>query len=243
MFKRLLFWVLTLCLSTYFITIQTPNVFAETLQSPNYKIDESAIGIDDQGQSSSASYKTETATGALSVGNSASGNYQIDTGTKTSPDPTLSFAINDASLDLGNFSPTATTTGTISFSISNYTSYGYIAQIVGKAPNNSNHTISAMAESAASQVGKEQFGINLVANTLPKSLGANPDTGQFGFGTVAPNYATPNQYRYVSGETIVQSAKSSGITNYTISYIINVDDMTLGGKYTSDQVIIVTGTY
>jgi len=243
MFKRLVAGITILGFLVCFIISQPLTVFAETLQSTNFKIDESSVGIDDQGQSSSTNYKTDTATGALSVGNSTSGNFQIDNGTKTSSDPTLSFAIGGAGVDFGNFSAGTATTGTATFSVSNYTSYGYVAQIVGKAPNNVNHTINAMATSAASQTGKDQFGINLVANTLPRSLGSNPDTGQFGFGSTAPNYAVPNQYRYVSGETIAQSVKSSGITNYTISYLVNVADMTPGGKYTCDQTIIVTGTY
>lgn len=219
------------------------TAFAETLQSPNYKIDESAIGIDDQGQSSSTNYKSESATGAISVGNSASGNYQIDNGTKTSKDPTLSFTLNGSNVNFGSFSTASATTSTATFTISNYTSYGYVAQIIGKAPSNGNHTIEAMGTTATSQTGKEQFGINLVANTLPNSIGSNPDQGQFGFGTAAPNYATSNQYRYVSGETIAQAAKSSGITTYTITYLVNVDSLTPGGKYASDQTIVVTGTY
>lgn len=52
-----------------------------------------------------------------------------------------------------------------------------------------------------SQTGLEQYGINLVANTQPVSLG-NPDNGQFGFGSVANNYAVPNKYFYQDGDTI-----------------------------------------
>lgn len=243
MFKRLVLGIVALCFLASLIVFEPKTALAETLQSTHYLIDESAIGIDDQGQSSSASYKTDTATGALSVGNSASGNFQIDNGTKTSPDPTLSFIINGTGVDFGSFSAASATTGTATFSISNYTSYGYVVQIVGKAPSNNDHTISAMSSTAASETGTEQFGINLVANTSPKSVGANPDHGQFGFGSASTNYATPNQYRYVSGETIAQSTKSSGITTYTISYLVNVNSLTPGGQYTCNQTIVVTGTY
>jgi len=221
------------------------NAFAETLQSPNYKLDESSIGSDDSIQSSSANYKTDNGAGigALSIGNSASENYQIENGTKTSPNPTLSFAINNSNVNFGSFSPGSATTATANFSISNYTSYGYAVQIIGKSPSNGNHSINAMSSAEASQTGTEQFGINLVANTLPISVGANPDKGKFGFGAVAPNYGVSNKYRYVSGETIATSPKSSGITTYTISYIVNVNSLTPGGQYTSDQTIVVTGTY
>ena len=100
-----------------------------------------------------------------------------------------------------------------------------------------------MTATNTSQVGVEQFGINLVANTSPTSLGVNPDNGQFGYGSVMPNYATPDNYRYVPGETIARAVKNSGVTVYTISYIANVAPLTPGGIYTSNQTLIVTGTY
>jgi len=245
MFKGLAKYLFTFVLSLGFLTITFDYAQAETLQSPNYQLDETSVGGDDTVQSSSANYKTESGTGvgALSIGNSASNNYQIENGTKTSPDPTLSFAINNSNVNFGAFSTANATTSTASFTISNYTSYGYTAQIVGKAPSNGNHTINPMDPTGASQTGTEQFGINLVANTSPMSIGANPDQGQFGFGTAAPNYANSNKYRYVNGETIVQSPKSSGVTTYTITYLINVNSLTPGGKYSCDQTIIVMGTY
>lgn len=243
MFKRLSKCVGLMFILAFYAVFLPRTALAETLKSNTYQLEESSIGVEDSNQSSSLNYKTDVATGALSIGNSSSNNYQIENGTKTTRDPTLSFTLNGSNVDFGSFSTANATTSTATFTISNYTSYGYVAQIIGKAPSNGNHTIETMAETAASQTGKEQFGINLVANTIPNSVGANPDQGQFGFGTAAPNYASPNQYRYVSGETIAQAVKSSGITTYTITYLVNVDSLTPGGKYTSDQTIVVTGTY
>jgi hypothetical protein len=100
-----------------------------------------------------------------------------------------------------------------------------------------------MSTTTTSQIGVEQFGINLVANTSPTSFGANPDNGQFGFGSITANYATANNYRYVDGETVAQATKNSGVTTYTISYVTNVATLTPGGQYSADQTIIVTGTY
>lgn len=218
-------------------------VYAEQLQSPSYVLDESTIGTSDMSQSSSTNYTGTNATGALSVGTATSNSYNISTGTKTTPDPALTFSMDDYSADFGSFSATIPTTTTTTFSVTNYTSYGYVAQIVGKAPSNGTHTITAMANTGLSITGTEQFGINLVANTAPTAFGANLDNYQFGFGQIAPNYSTTNQYRYVSGETIALAPKSSGKTTYTISYLVNVSSITPGGQYASDQVIIVTGTY
>jgi hypothetical protein len=243
MTKRLAGW-LVLFFSLACCTIpQMTVVSAETLQSPNYKLDESAIGTSNLNQSSSTSYVITDATGALAIGNSASVNYQIEAGTKTTHDPTLSFSVNNADADFGVFTPINASVTTANFSISNYTSHGYVVQIFGDPPSYSGHEITAMATKGPSESGREQFGINLVANTLPVSFGTNPDNGQFGFGSVTANYSTSNQYRYVSGETIALAPKSSGITNYTISYLVNVSSITPGGQYTSGQTIIVTGTY
>ncbi|NCQ54289.1 hypothetical protein COV88_00155 [Candidatus Saccharibacteria bacterium CG11_big_fil_rev_8_21_14_0_20_41_19] len=243
MSKRLIWWVRMSVILTYFIVCGATTVYAETLQSNNYKFDESVVGAGGLVDSSSSSYQGSSSTGDLVVGNTASGGYQIDTGSKTTPDPTLSFAINNSDVDFPDFTPTGTSVKSMTFSVLNYTSYGYAVQIFGNPPTNGAHTITPMLATDTSQIGQEQFGINLVANTLPSSIGANPDNGQFGFGAVETNYNTPNSYRYVAGETIASAPKSSGITVYTISYIVNVASITPGGKYTSDQTIIITGTY
>lgn len=194
-------------------------------------------------QSSSASYQASSSTGDLAVGNSGSANFQVDAGSQTTNDPALSFSMNNSGVNFGSFTPSSATTTTATFTVSNYTSYGYVVQIAGNPPSNGSHTITAMNTASTSQPGFEQFGINLVANTLPVSVGANPNNGQFGFGSASPNYGTSNSYRYVSGETIATAPKSSGSTIYTISYLVNVGSLTPGGKYTSNQTLIVTGTY
>lgn len=227
-----------------YIVSNTVAVYAETpSQSPNYRLDESTLGAGGVLQSSSANYQASSTTGDIAVGNSTSQNFQVDAGSKTTNDPTLSFSMNSNGVNFGSFTPANATVTTATFSVSNYTSYGYVVQIVGNPPSNGNHTIPALSTTSTSQAGIEQFGINLVANTSPVSVGANPNNGQFGFGTAAPNYGTSNKYRYVSGETIASAPKSSGETIYTLSYLINVGSLTPGGKYTSSQTLVVTGTY
>jgi hypothetical protein len=106
-----------------------------------------------------------------------------------------------------------------------------------------------MASTDSSIPGIKQFGMNLVANTDPASLAttsANPlqiPDATFSSGTAAPNYATSDQFRFVSGETIAVGPKTSGITQYTISYIINVDGATVGGQYNTAQTLVCTGTF
>lgn len=216
---------------------------ASALQSNNYIIDEPTLGSGGLEQSSSSNFKIINATNDLAVGNASSSNYQIEAGSITSPDPMLSFVVNNGNANFSTFSATTPATAISSFSVSNYTSYGYVVQIFGDPPTNGDHTISPLTENASSQIGMEQFGINLVANTSPVSFGSNPNNGQFGFGSISSNYATANSYRYNEGETIAYAAKSSGVTIYTISYLVNVASITPGGQYTSNQTIVITGTY
>lgn len=213
------------------------------LQSNNYRFDESTIGSGGLVQSSSANYQATDALGDVAIGTAASANYQVQAGSKTSPDPTLSLAINSTVASFGTFSPTTAATTTATFSVSNYTSYGYVVHTTGTPPQNGSYTIPALTTETTSQVGTKQFGINLVANTSPTSVGANPDHGQFGVGSAATNYSTPNQYRFVSGEAIATAPSSSGVTTYTITYLVNVDNLTVSGQYTTNQTIVVTGTY
>ncbi len=217
--------------------------FADTLKSTNYQFSEPAIGFDGLVQSGSANYQTLLSVGGSAVGDSGSSSYQVQAGATTTADPALSFAVSTAASNFGSFSPTVAATTTSTFAVADYTSYGYAVQIIGTPPTNGSHTISAMSTTAGSTPGTEQFGLNLVANTSPITFGAVPDNGSFGFGSAATNYNTANQFRYVSGETIATAPKSSGITTYTISYIVNTSSITPGGNYVSDQSIVCTGTY
>lgn len=223
--------------------IVAPFAHAVDPKSTSYQFNESSIGTGGLYDASSSSFQANSSTGDVNVGNTSSGSYQIDSGTKTQRDPTLSFSVNSGLIQFGQLTPTQTLTGTSTFSVSNYTSYGYVVQITGPTPTTGSHSIANMSVTATPQTGIEQFGINLVANTAPISFGANPDNGQFGYGSVMPNYATANKFRYVSGDIIAQAPKSSGVTNYTISYIVNVGPLTAGGQYNANQTIIVTGTY
>jgi hypothetical protein len=234
-------------LLTLALSMTTPVFATEFPASNNYRFDETSIGSTNNLQSSSANYRDQSGAGDTAIGSSSSANFQTQAGSDTSPDPNLSFSVNSASANFGTFSPSTSNTGVTTFSVTNYTSYGYVVQITGNPPTYGNRSLTAMSTTTTSQPGVEQFGINLVANTSPVSFGANPDNGttpnDFGFGQAAPNYATPNQFRYVSGETIAQAPKSSGKTDYTISYLINVSSLTPGGSYNTNQTLIVTGTY
>lgn len=241
LFRRTRQFIATLSVFALVVLFIDSNVSA--LQSSNYRLDETAIGNNTLLNSTSTNFRVDSAVGDLSVGNSASNNFQVEAGTQTSNDPVLAFAVLDSDATFGDFSATAPTTTTTTFSVRNYTSYGYVVQITGTPPTNGSYVIEPLTTGGTSTPGVEQFGINLVANTLPVSVGSNPNNGNFGFGEAALNYDVPNQYRYDNGDIIARAPKSSGETIYTISYLVNVAALTPGGRYESNQTIIVTGTY
>lgn len=234
-------------IASLLLMVSLTIVFARTSladpQSTNYRLSESAIGSGSSIQSTSTNFKASDAVGDIAIGGSSSTNFQVNSGVKTPSDPNLAVSINTGSVTFPTFSAATPSLTTASFSVLNYTSFGYVVQIIGTTPTNNTKTIPGMSTTGPSVAGTEQFGMNLVANTSPSSVGANPNNYAYGFGSAAPNYATPNSYRYVSGETIALASKSSGLTDYTITYLVNVAGLTPGGQYSSNQTIIVTGTY
>ena len=218
-------------------------ITVQALKSNSYQIDESSIGTSGPLNQSSANYGLSGAAGDIGVGNSASENFQVDAGSKTDPSPVLAFSVDNTQANFGVLSPTTTATAIANFSVLNYSSHGYTVQIFGNSPTNDSHSIKPLTNMELSQPGTEQFGINLVANTQPISIGANPDNGLFGFGSLTDDYKVSNYYKYSEGDIIARAGKSSGITNYTITYVMNVAGLTPGGEYRSDQLLVVLGTY
>jgi hypothetical protein len=243
MLKTVALWV-SMCLAvTSLVIFLGPLTHADTSSSAHYTLFETSFGADTGGSSTSASYSATQSVGNEAVGNEASTTFRTQAGSVTTNDPALGFSLSNGAVAFGNLSATTPTQTSTTFSVIDYTSYGYTVQITGATPSNGSHVIPGMSTTASSSVGVEQFGMNLVANTAPTSIGANPNNGGFGYGVASANYSTPNQYRYVAGETIASAPKSSGVTTYTISYLLNVASLTPGGQYTSNQTLVITGTY
>jgi len=242
MSKKLLRWVGIFSILVYSCFSSAGTVQANNLTSQNYIFAESSLDSGGLPKATSTNYQSRDSIGPVAIGSAASANFGVSAGPVTTTNPRLLFTLDAPSSALGYFSTTAATVTTATFSVLNYTSYGYVVQIIGSPPSNGAHSLASLSTTTASIPGMEQFGINLVANTSPSSIGANPVNGQFGFGSPAPGYGTPNEYRYVNGESIAV-APSTGYTAYTISYLINVDNLTPQGDYTTKQTVIVTGTY
>lgn len=224
--------------------LTVPAVWAQQ-SSPNYTIEESFIGPGGQLDSSSANYEARATLGDTGIGNSASANYQIYGGATTTDEEYLEVDIPSSTIDFGVLDVTTAATGTATFSIRNYVSTGYRVYSYGTLASGAAE-IDPMAAAAASSPGTEQFGLNLVANTSPATFGAAvsqfPDSS-FSFGQAASGYDTANQFKYVEGETIAESLKSSGQSDYTMSYLINISSVTEAGIYVMPQLLVVTPTF
>lgn len=241
-------------LSVLLVLAMTPAVHASSCATdPNqqscsskYGVSETFFGTGGQYHAcSTGQYCSDQTAGETAVGNTQGSAYQAQAGFNTNRQPSLTFIVPSQNINVGVLTTGATKTATAIFSVYSYLTSGYIVQVFGAPPTNSGHQLAPLTTAAASNSSAEQFGINLVANTTP-AVGANPGQAPdatFGFGTAASGYNTANQFQYNSGDTIAKSLKSSGTTNYTISYIFNISPLTPGGTYTTSQTLVATSTF
>ena len=214
----------------------------------SYKIEEAQVGATGgDNDLTSTSYRGRAGVGDTGVGIVSGATYQAVGGFTTSDIPELEMSVNTPNLNLGNASTSATLTGTANFGVRVYLASGYAVFTRGGLPTSEGGaTVPGMPVSTTPTIGTAQFGINLVANTSPTTFGALPQQlpdASFSFGSVAANYNTTNFFRYVDGDQVAQSTQSSGVTNYTISYVVNISPITAAGVYSLSHQMIVVATY
>lgn len=238
-------WKISLLSSV--ITLLLPvSVLAAQTSSPNYQVNEVFFGSGGELHACSTSFCSKQAAGEATVGKVSSANFNAQGGFNTNREPYIEFTVSSTNLDLGTLAPTVTRTATATFSVKAYRAHGYVVTNASDPPTNSTYFMKAITIPAASAVGTEQFGINLVANTQPTTFGANPTQGPdstFGFGQVAADYSSPNFYKYLKGDVVAQSYLSSSYTNYTVSYLFNISNVTPGGSYVLQHDLVATATF
>lgn len=199
----------------------------------------------------STGYCSKQSAGELSVGNTASTTYQAQGGFNTDREPSLTLIVNSASFNFGQVSAGTTYTATATFSVKTYLASSYQVVTSAPAPTSGAYTMASPSTPTASNPSAEQFGINLVANNscgggMPASLGANPvqvPSSSFSYGAVASGYSTACQFKYVNNDVIASSTKSSGETDFTISYIVNTVSSMPSGIYSMNQSLVATSTF
>lgn len=213
------------------------------------------------GSGKSANYCASSALGETASGNSKSNSYQIQAGgNETDRQPFIEFDVTNTNIDVGVLNSSSTKVATATFSVKTYLAGGYVVQTVSPPPQNGGYSLHALSTPTSPSIGNEQFGMNLVANacpsnaptsgqgscTTPTTLGADrqqlPDS-TFGFGYPTTNYGQANKFMYKQGDIVAKSDSSSGTTLFTISYIFNTTNVTPGGTYTMNQVLVATSTF
>lgn len=235
-------------------------VFAQS-SSPNYRIEESYFGTGGEVDASSTNYRSRQSSGSLGVGNTSSTNYDAVAGATTPSDPFLEVQLTGPDINFGTLSPTTTSFASAqggscncTFIVKSYLSSQYTVVTASQTLTSENgDTIDAKttqgAPSGSSSV--EEFGINLVANTVPGTFGANPTNrpdNSFADGQAATGYQTTNQYKYGVGDIIARSPATAGnqgvgLTEYTISYIAKISNTTQAGQYAMRHNLIVVPTF
>lgn len=227
------------------------QAFAQQVVSPGYSSNEYFFGSGADYNLSSPGYQGYGSAGGLGVGDTSSSSYNALGGFLTRNVPFLEVFVNTGTIDMGVLSSAATATGTATFRVKLYQGSGYVVRTMGNPPSIPGHSLANLSSPTLSAAGTEQFGMNLVHNTLPTTFGSdpaqipNPSTipATFGFGFTTNGYQNANQYKYNTGDTVAQSNSASGETDYTVAYIMNITTLTPAGTYTYNQDLVVTGTY
>lgn len=230
------------------LCVLTVSVAAQS-SSTNYKVNEYFFGTGGELNACSGQYCAKQAAGETTVGSTASDAYLAQSGFNTTDVPLLEVAVN-GNIDFGVLSTTTTGTGTATIQVRTYLASGYVMRIVGDplsyTSGGNTHVISSPATPVASSAGNEQYGLNLRANADPETFGADPvqvPNNTFSFGLPYANYNTPDVYMYQSNAPVAYSDSSSGQTNYTLSMMVNISDITPAGRYTGSLSVVVTSTF
>lgn len=171
----------------------------------------------------------------------------------TSGIPDCSTATSGSILFNQLFSLSDTATATSQMAASTNGTSGYNITVNGTTLTFGSNTIKAMTTPAASTHGVSQFGMNLKANTTASSnpaIGSEVAPASNGTdlkGQALSGYNTADQFKFVSGDSVANSATSgAGGSNsqiYTSSYIVNVAGSEAAGNYTTTLTYICTATF
>ncbi len=236
-----------------FAIVLAPSVFAAESSSTNYGVDRVFFGAGGELEACSATYCAKQSAGEIAAGNIAGTAFRANAGFNVEREPYIAFSVAGGPEDLGYLSTAGMSYTTGTFAVKTYLANGYAVRIASDPPTNTanpTQQINPLATPAAPQVGVEQFGVNLVANTtgcgMPADFGADPvqvPDNTFSFGTVEADYGTCGLFKYVKGDTIASSSQSTGETDYTVSFIYNIDQLTADGQYSFNATFVATSTY
>lgn len=237
-------YLLILLLSALAILVGTHTAAAVTSTSPSYQVIDTQFGTGTTVHGCSDQYCARVSIGDIDgtappVQNTAE--FSEDVGS----DPLIEVIIEAGDSSLGVLTTERTATKTTSVKIRNHLSGGYNLQIMGDPPKFDGHTLATPPTPAASVPGTEQFAINLASNSAPKvgSAPAHEPVEAFSSVEVDGRYSMSDLFMYKSGDVVVRNTADSGLTEYTLSMIVNIANSTPAGHYSGDFYVLVVPAY
>lgn len=143
--------------------------------------------------------------------------------------------------DMGTLSAGSTLTAQSQMAVGTNATAGFSITANGTPMAAGTNIIDSLTDPTESKPGTNQFGINLVANNTP-TVGSDPQ-GTWANALPASQYATPNKYKFVSGDEVAYSPNVSLMKKFTISYIVNSRPDLKPGVYTTTITYIASGRF
>ena len=153
----------------------------------------------------------------------------------------MTFSLGATSVALGTLSSSAVTSGSHTVTLATNAVSGLTLTVSGTTLTSGGNTITAMSTAAASSVGTEQFGINAKDNATP-NVGLEC-SGTAPIAAAATGYATVDNFKFVTGDTVISSSGGVNSTTCTISYIANILGSTEAGSYTTTLTYNATANF
>lgn len=143
--------------------------------------------------------------------------------------------------DMGTLAENDTLTATSQMAVGTNASGGFVITANGVPMSAGTNVIDGSGVPTESTQGKNQFGINLVANTVP-SVGSDPE-GTWANAVPSPDYAVSNKYTYRSGDVVAYSPNVSLMKKFTVSYIVNSSPSLQPGIYATTINYVASGQF
>jgi hypothetical protein len=143
--------------------------------------------------------------------------------------------------DMGDLTKDSTLTAQSQMAVGTNATAGFVITANGNPLTAGTNTIDGLGAPTDSIQGKNQFGINLVANN-ELNIGNDPE-GVWANGVPSPDYNQPNMFKYVTGDVVAYSPNVSLMRKFTVSYVVNVSPSLRAGVYTTTINYIASGRF
>lgn len=143
--------------------------------------------------------------------------------------------------NLGQLSPNTTLTAQSQMAVGTNASGGFVITANGTTMSAGTNVIDSLPQPTASLPGRNQFGINLVANNTP-AIGKDPE-GEWANAVTSDEYGQPDKYKFESGDIVAYSPNVSLMKKFTVSYIVNSSPDLYPGVYTTTINYIASGRF